>query len=926
MQLVDKLFPSSDALQLLKAALADSGYIAIRGFGTGSNKDKQPRQKFFAPGAFKEAAEYAAWLSTQDYDAYFATATFTSNKTADASSVESVKCFKVDLDIDPNSPDAKYASRAEAGTALVEWCTNNDFPFPNAVVNSGFGMHAYWCLQQPMSADDGKLYSDKFKQILLAAGMKIDRTVTGDIVRVLRVPGTLNYKQTPARKVALRGGAVTALLDVDDTCDKIDALYAAGGAPEPVQPEFALGAIPAHLRGVKLDKETESLLTTKPKSFDVLMKKSRRGEGCAQMADIVDNQVGQSEHRWRAGLSIAYYCDDGDSAIHNISSKDPRYDFDATEKKCAGLVGPFKCSTFESNWPTHCLNCKHKGKITSPIQLGDYVRLSGEVSMSVAEAIEALREAEERAKAGDCGAPFEPKTIAALQALRKNDAAEFQRMRNALKKANRDVSLAELDALVIGEAASKDKSAADALISLARQHCTFFHDPDAEPHATFHRNGHRECWNLFSKGFAEWLCYQFYQSCGIAPAEPSIATALSTLAGQAKFEGEELPVAVRVAKHGSDYYIDLCDDAWKAVQVTAAGWQVIDTPPVMFVRNSAMRPLPTPVKGGDLDNLWKVANIAPDDRDLVLAWLIEAYRPDTPYPVLELCGEQGSAKSSTQSILRDLIDPNRANLRARPKTLDDLFVSAKASHVTSLENLSFLAPDWQDALCALATGAGYGGRQLYTNDAECVYEVKRPALLNGISVVATRQDLMDRTLLVSLPPIVGRRSEGEMQVEFDNAKAGIFGALLTLLSRALAILPNVQIASTDLPRMADFAYLGEAVFRALGRPDGTFLTKYQEKRRYGIAQTIESSPVAAALMAWLDKNPAGYCGTLKELHTSLTMFRPDGEQWPRSLHALGDSLRRISPALRMIGIEARHLGHKRDGHHWIIKGQVSLPA
>jgi len=742
---------------------------------------------------------------------------------------------------------------------------------------------------------------------------------------VLRVPQTLNYKQAVARKVKLK--SAVAVHSTNDILDRLDELHSTIGhtsnAPaEDKLPELMLGAIPAHLRGVKLDKETESLLVSKPKSFAVILRKCAQGmdKGCAQIIDIAGNQASQSEDRWRAGLSIAHYCDDGDVAVHNMSKHHPSYTYDETAKKVQGLVGPFKCSTFESNWPTLCNGCPHKGKITSPIQLGEIDDATAFIPID--EVLAVIRDAEERAKAGDCGAPFEPNVVVALQALRKNDAAEYQRMRSALKKSNRDVSIASLDALVTGETEPKDKSSADTLVSLAREHCTLFHDLDGEPHATFMQEGHRECWHLHSKGFSEWTSYQSYKSCGTAPAEPSMATALSTLAGQAKFEGEERPVAVRVAKHGNDYYVDLCSDDWKAVRVTPEGWQVIDSPPIMFVRNSAMRSLPTPVAGGRIADLWQFANIAAQDRELVLAWMVDAYRCDTPFPILELCGEQGSAKSSTQSVLRDLLDPNKANLRAKPKTLDDLFVSAKVSHAVSLENLSFLQPDWQDALCALATGAGYGGRQLYTNADECVHEVKRPILMNGIGVVATRQDLMDRTLLVSLPPIAHRRSEADMQDAFDQAKAGIFGALLTLFSQALAILPCVQIAPSDLPRMADFAYLGEAVFRALGHADGEFLTKYREKRRHGIEQTIESSPVAAAILALLDKTPAGFSGALKQLHTSLGIYRPDGEHWPRSAHALGDSLRRISPALRMIGIEVECLGRRRDGYHWQIKGDI----
>lgn len=157
--------------------------------------------------------------------------------------------------------------------------------------------------------------------------------------------------------------------------------------------------------------------------------------------------------------------------------------------------------------------------------------------------------------------------------------------------------------------------------------------------------------------------------------------------------------------------------------------------------------------GGSIDALWKFANIPEQQRPLVLAWMLEAFRPTTPFSILELTGEQGSAKSATQDKLRRLIDPNAVNLRAAPKSTEDLFVSAGCNWLVSLNNLSHLSAQQQDALCTLATGGGFASRTLYTNADETLIECKRPVIFNGIVPCATAQDLVDRIVHIDLPEI-----------------------------------------------------------------------------------------------------------------------------------------------------------------------------
>ena len=514
-----------------------------------------------------------------------------------------------------------------------------------------------------------------------------------------------------------------------------------------------------------------------------------------------------------------------------------------------------------------------------------------------------------KAEAGDTGAPFEPAALATLRDLRVQDFAGWVRLRTRLKRAG--VGVTELDKqLQHGDGAppDDDETVADKLITLARSQCQFMHDAQREPYAIFDAAGARQVHGVLSSGFSDYLSHAYYTQHDRAPTESSLKVALATLRGQAQFEGGACEVFTRIAKTEAGYWLDLCNDARQCVQVTATGWALVaGAGAPLFTRSSSMRPLPVPERGGTLDALWPLVNVPKDDRLLVLTWLLECLRPDTPHVVLELVGEQGSAKSSTQRALRRLIDPNQADLRAAPKTVEDVWIAARNSHMVSLENLSHLHPQYQDALCVLATGGGYSARTLYTNAEETIIELRKPIVLNGISVIVTAQDLLDRCLHIDLPTIQSRELAGDMELRFEAAQSALLGALLDLFAKVLATLPSVSIAPEHRPRMADFASLGEAVFRVHGKPAGAFLSRYSAMRKDGVLRTIDASPVGAALAAYLTDIASGFNGTLSELLDRLDRYRPHGEAWPRSAKGLGDSLRRLAPALRLIGFECKSL-------------------
>jgi hypothetical protein len=365
-------------------------------------------------------------------------------------------------------------------------------------------------------------------------------------------------------------------------------------------------------------------------------------------------------------------------------------------------------------------------------------------------------------------------------------------------------------------------------------------------------------------------------------------------------------VHVRVAGHEGKLYLDLADAGWRAVEIDTDGWRVVSSPPVRFRRAPGMLPLPEPMPGGSIEALRPLLNVEGEtDFVLAVAWLLGALRDTGPYPALVLSGEQGSAKSTFCSLLRALIDPNAAPLRALPREDRDLFIAASNGHVLAFDNVSGL-PAWiSDTLCRLATGGGFSTRELYSDDAEKLFDAMRPAIINGIEDIAVRPDLADRAITLMLEPIMEatRRPEKELRDALHRERPRILGALLDAVAHGLRRLPDVKLEK--LPRMADFMLWVASCETALW-PTGTFAAAYRANREEAVDATVEADLVSSAVRSLMANRMSSWEGTASQLLDTLGLLVTEPQRrsktWPTTAHHLSGRLRRAAPGLRKIGI------------------------
>ncbi len=513
----------------------------------------------------------------------------------------------------------------------------------------------------------------------------------------------------------------------------------------------------------------------------------------------------------------------------------------------------------------------------------------------------------------DPGTAFMPEVLERLAALKDEDRAAFEGLRSKLKKVGcRVTALDEAIAEESGDSGGRGPTQASILIELA-QAADLFHTPDGIGFADLDINGHRETWPIRAKGFRRWLARRYFETTQGAPSSEALQSALNIIEARAHYDAPERVVHVRIGELDGRLYLDLGDAAWRSVEIDATGWRIVDNPPVRFRRAAGMQPLPMPVQGGSIETLRSFLNVQSEaDFVLVVAWALACLRNRGPYPVIVLSGEQGSAKSTFSAILRALLDPNTAPLRALPREDRDLFIAACNGHVLAFDNVSGL-PAWiSDTLCRLATGGGFAVRQLYTDQDEVLFDAARPVILNGIEDIVTRPDLADRAVFLTLEPIPEerRRPEAELWEAFNAERPRILGVLLDAVVVGLKRLPKTHLPK--LPRMADFALWATACETALWSA-GTFWSAYCGNREEAVEGVIDADPIAAAVRAIMVTRTE-WTGTASELLGALGGMGGErvakSKTWPDSPRALAGRLRRAATFLRKIGIE---IGFDREG-------------
>lgn len=503
------------------------------------------------------------------------------------------------------------------------------------------------------------------------------------------------------------------------------------------------------------------------------------------------------------------------------------------------------------------------------------------------------------------------------------------------------------------------KNGFNALALVNEKVVDLFLDETKTPYAAIGQGDHIETVPIESKRFEDWVGSMYYHYQKDYDTAPSILSKeeISKIESILRYEAASsvrtlyLRIAAFVDSESTNLdenviYYDLCNSKWEIVVITRHGWSIIkqDEDHILFKRFSIMNPQIYPRRDYAQDILQQfimLLNVNDEDEDnklLAIVYIVALFLlADLPKPMLNPNGPHGSGKSTYQEDVKLIVDPAAALTTAFPNSLAELVQVLSHSYVTFFDNVSGISEVTSDQLCRAVTGSGFVKRSLYTNDEDVIYNMKRAVGYNGITISAHKADLLDRLLNLRLKHIDKRKRKKlkQLQKEFQRILPYLLGYIFDLLVKVLARIGEVKLE--ELPRMADFAEVGELISRCLGYPEGKFTEAYS--RNIGITneEVIDSNLVATAITLFMKKQQscAGKAGELLALFNDLGSKNREiqnvvnNKWWPKTPRAFSNRITEIEPNLKEIGIIVERVEDKHTkSNTFIIKNlnYVSEPS
>jgi hypothetical protein len=274
------------------------------------------------------------------------------------------------LDVDVK--EKAFQTVGEALDAVKEFYTKYKLPLPSAYVASGGGLHVYWISDRVLTPAEWQPYAEGLKSLAIEFfGSKIDAGVIADSARVLRVPGTPNFKYDPPKPVKLLGindggdyDFATALAILPNIVPQINRPNNQSLAGTPAS---AFSALPVESLGEGIGNN--SLPPLDP---------TEMVRQCGHFREaLTTGGKDFSQGLWNLTTLASTFLEDGHALAHRMARGHSGYTYNETEalwerklaeRQSIGLGWP-SCSSIQGEGCKHCATCPILARNKSPLHL-----------------------------------------------------------------------------------------------------------------------------------------------------------------------------------------------------------------------------------------------------------------------------------------------------------------------------------------------------------------------------------------------------------------------------------------------------------------------------------------------------------------------------------------------------------------------------
>ncbi len=404
-----------------------------------------------------------------------------------------------------------------------------------------------------------------------------------------------------------------------------------------------------------------------------------------------------------------------------------------------------------------------------------------------------------------------------------------------------------------------------------------------------------------SSDFLSFSQLHISQVYGCSVQARDISGLLPMLRLHALNSGKLVELNNRFARIGEDIYIETQNEGDEVIHINSDGWALTQNPPVIFKSYSHQVPLPSPVKGGSIHELFDILSIRHREEEvLISSWLVSCLFTDIPRPHLWFIGEKGSGKTTQALCLKKLIDPvNRGSFLY--KNTGEMAQIIDHHAVPFFDNFTKVTIEISDLLCSTYSGTDFTKRKQYTNDDDFTFSLKKPVLLSSISLGNPPSDLLDRCIVIEKSGFARTTIPEETLIEkFEEKRAEIFGAILDAAVETLKNYRHTEVSNYS--RLADFQRIGTAAAIAFGYKKEDFESSFASNMKNKNFFKLQSFPVIPLIMKFMEKRDS-WQGTMHQLQQELLLLADDPQSVNQNPSILSRLLNHCKDLLKTVGIE-----------------------